>query len=98
MNSITVSFKRFQAAALLSVAALALLAVSPASASSVTTYNDVPTFLGDIQSNFYLNNFNNLGGVGTPTSPDFSHGPFEYTASVPGDKIFMSTGHNGNPT
>ena len=89
MNYITASFKRFQTAGLLSVAACALLAVSPATASTVI-YNNAGTFLSHVAAGYGLETFDELalGPTADPTQ-EISVGPWQYVISVPGDSTYV---------
>jgi hypothetical protein len=88
MNRTTLSFKRFQTACLLSLAALSLAAAFPASAASVTTYNNAGTFISALQSS-YLENFNSIG-LGAQLGPmNFSGNSYSYSVDVPSDSIYI---------
>jgi hypothetical protein len=99
MDRITVLFKRFQPAGLLSVAAWTLIAASsPAVAATVVTYTDVAAFQSAIQPGYYLENFDSLTPGQTldpitwdivPMSFSSLDGAFSYTADAPGDSIFI---------
>jgi hypothetical protein len=98
MDRITVLFKRFQPAGLLSVAAWTLLAASsPAVAATVVTYTDVAAFQNVLQPGFYLENFDSLtpgqtldpSGNIIPMSFSSLDGAFSYTVDAPGDSLFV---------
>jgi hypothetical protein len=99
MDRITVLFKRFQPAGLLSVAAWTLLAASsPAVAATVVTYTDVAVFQNALQPGYYLENFDSLTPGQTldpitwdivPLSFSSLDGAFSYTVDAPGDSLFV---------
>jgi hypothetical protein len=99
MDRITVLFKRFQPAGLLSVAAWTLLAASsPAVAATVVTYTDVAAFQSAIQPGYYLENFDSItpgqsldpsGNNIVPLSFSSLDGAYSYTADAPGDSLFV---------
>jgi hypothetical protein len=89
MNQPKVSLKRSTVSGcLLSAAAWVLFAASPASAASVTLYNDTASFLGGLQSS-YLENFNSTvtGEQGGPLS--FSGSGYSYSVDTPGGSIYV---------
>src|SRR5476651_2229131 len=98
MDRITVLFKRFQPAGLLSVAAWTLLAASsPAVAATVVTYTDVAAFQSAIQPGYYLENFDSLtpgqsldpSGNIAPMSFSSLDSAYSYTADAPGDSLWV---------
>jgi hypothetical protein len=90
MNQPKVSLKRSTVSGcLLSAAAWVLFAASPASAASVTLYNDTTSFLGDLQST-YFENYNNItpGAQAGPLS--FAGSGYSYSVDVtPGGSIYV---------
>jgi hypothetical protein len=88
MNQPKVSLKHSVSGCLLSAAAWVLLAASPASAASVTLYNNTATFLGDLQSS-YIENYNSLG-TGQQNGPlSFSGSGYSYTVDAPSDSVYV---------
>jgi hypothetical protein len=88
MNRITVSFKRFQTACLLSLAAWTLLAASPASAATVTTFNSAGAFVSQLETS-YFEDFNGLVLGAQPGPMNFSGNSYSYSIDVPDDSIYI---------
>jgi hypothetical protein len=93
---------RFQAAGLLSAVTCILLTASPASATTIATFNNEALFLAALQPNYYLEDFNSLPSGAQQIDPNdpnglilipenFSSGGFHYSAASPDDSIFITT-------